>query len=256
MGVINITPDSFSDGGRYNNPEDALRRAITLSEEGADIIDLGAESSRPGAKFLSVDEEWHRLEPVLRKIEAANLQAHISVDTNKPEIMRRIVDYGVSIVNDIRGGADRRTLEFLSRHSITYLAMHMHQNPDTMQIQPLYGVDAISEVEAFYRKTKQYLLDCGFKDENIWLDPGIGFGKDDKANLLLLKQSYSWVKQYQLVMGISRKSFLGRLLGIGNPQDRDPASKMLEYSFLAHNIKAIRTHEVKSLVIMRGLLAV
>lgn len=256
MGVVNITPDSFSDGGRFYKPDAAFKQALRLFENGADIIDLGAESSRPGAGSLNAADEWARLEPVLKRLSSENLPLFISVDTYKPEIMRRAVDHGAQIVNDIKGGADRSTLEYLASQSATYLAMHMHLSPETMQQDPLMGSSAVADVGLFYENTTKFLMDCGFDKKNIWLDPGIGFGKDDKANLLLLEQTYRLTSQFQIALGVSRKSFIGRLLNIDRPQDRDPATKMLEFSFLAHNIKAIRTHEVQSLAKMRGLLEV
>ena len=171
MGILNVTPDSFSDGGLYLDPSLALQRVQQMCEEGADIIDIGAESSRPGADFVSVDEEWKRLEPILSRMSKESLSAHISVDTNKPEIMKRLNDFGVSMVNDIKGGADRETLELLADQGLTYVAMHMHKQPDKMQMQPLLGVEAVEDVKSFYKETLEKLKAAGFSENKIWLDP-------------------------------------------------------------------------------------
>ena len=253
MGVVNVTPDSFSDGGRYLDPQAALDQAAGLVGHGADIIDFGAESTRPGAPEVGAEEEWRRLKPVLEK--AGSLGVPVSVDTSKPEIMLRAVDLGAAVINDVRGGADPGTLQALHRAQpdLIYLAMHMHGRPGTMQQQPLTAAAAVTEVEAFYERTRNALLETGFRPENIWLDPGIGFGKSDAANIRLLDQATRLAGQYQLVIGISRKSFLGRALGIPQPVDRDPPSKTLEMALMFAGVRAIRTHDVAHLAGLRRL---
>lgn len=253
MGIVNVTPDSFSDGGHFLEPTAALDHAKRLVDEGAEIIDLGAESTRPGAKPVSVDDEWLRLEPILKNVH--RLSAQVSVDTYKPEIMRRLLDYDVAIINDIRGGADDASLAAWAQAGRSYIAMHMHRDPQNMQIEPLEADAALQAVHSFYERTTQKLQGLGFASERIWLDPGIGFGKTDQANLYLIRDSLEKAKSLSLVLGISRKSFLGRLLGIEKAADRDSASKMLELNFLFAGVHAIRTHEVKSLRQLRDLLS-
>lgn len=254
MGVLNVTPDSFSDGGHYLAPSKALERAFQLADDGADIIDIGAESSRPGSAAVDVKDEWQRLEPLLCKLEKSNFSLPISVDTNKPEIMRRLPDFGVSLINDIKGGADPDTLAYLASRGVTYVAMHMHKDPMQMQIHPLRGDEAVAEVSKFYLETEEALRLAGFQDQQIWLDPGIGFGKDDAANLKLLRTCLMEVETRNILIGISRKSFLGRLLQLDNPMDRDPPSKILEMCFLFAGVKCVRTHDVKVLKEIRDLL--
>lgn len=254
MGVVNVTPDSFSDGGFFQDPYAAHDQVLRLIDHGADIIDLGAESSRPGTHLISEEEEWRRLEPVLDLLSRRELGARLSVDTNKPAVMRRVLPYGVTIINDIKGGADDQTLEFLAKNHLTYIAMHMHRLPLDMQQQPLSGDDAVNAVQEFFSRTQQRLLQAGFSKDRIWLDPGIGFGKTDSANIRLLKYSVSMAGQCTLVIGISRKSFIGRLLDIENPRERDKPSKMLELGLLLAGIQVIRTHDVQRLHSIRSLL--
>lgn len=255
MGILNVTPDSFSDGGQFLNPETALRRIEQMIEQGADIIDIGAESSRPGASFISESEEWARLSPILTAISSQSHKINYSVDTNKPEIMRRLPDYGVQIINDIKGTADTQTLEHLAKSGCTYIAMHMQGTPDNMQDSPMSGQSAVHAVEEFYRASHSKLTSAGFTSDKIWLDPGIGFGKDDSSNLHLLASSLLSSQDSQnIVIGISRKSFIGRLCGLPDAESRDPASKMLEACFLMSGIKCIRTHEVSKLKHIRDLL--
>ncbi len=254
MGVVNITPDSFSDGGNFLSPESALAQIEKLVSDGADIVDLGAESSRPGAEQVSLEEEWRRLAPVMEQLKERFPSTLFSLDTYKAEVMRRALAFPISIFNDIRGGCDLATLELIAEKKCSYLAMHMHKTPSHMQLEPLDGPQALAELEKFYESTFQRLRDVGFASDKIWLDPGIGFGKTDRANLQLIRQALAKAEEYQVVLGVSRKSFLGRLLDVPDPLDRDPPSKMLEFSFLLMGIKAIRTHDVKRLRMMRDLL--
>ncbi|MGE0171228.1 MAG: dihydropteroate synthase [Oligoflexales bacterium] len=255
MGVLNVTPDSFSDGGLFLTPDSALSHAAKLMEEGADIIDVGAESSRPGAAPLSLEEEWSRLEPIFNGLSASNFPVRISVDTYKPEIMRRAVDCGASVVNDIKGASPSdEILRDLASKQVTYLAMHMHKEPTTMQADPLGRQAALAAVESFLAHTHARLAALGFANDDIWLDPGIGFGKGDRGNLALLEKVPEWAKRFNLAVGVSRKSFIGRLLDIPEPKDRDNPAKMLELNLLMSGVKVLRTHSVGPVVRMRSLL--
>ncbi|MCX6129725.1 MAG: dihydropteroate synthase [Proteobacteria bacterium] len=226
----------------------------SLVEEGADIIDIGAASSRPGANPVDPDLEWRRLEPVLAAWTHERVPARLSLDTCHAQTMLRALAYPVDIINDIRGGADTSTLEILGARGLTYLAMHMHADPLNMQERPLDGREALVELAKFYQNTEQKLTLAGFSPDRIWLDPGIGFGKTDRANLLLMRQALAEAGQRSIALGISRKSFMGRLLGIDNPRERDAPTKMLELSFLFAGIRVIRTHEVARLHKFRELL--
>lgn len=254
LGVVNVTPDSFSDGGLFHEPQVAFRRVEQLIADGADVIDLGAESTRPGAEALKLEEEWQRLRPVLELTKQLPKHVLLSVDTYKPELMRRCVDYGVQVINDINGGADDNTLKWLAKHKVKYLAMHKYGDPATMQQNPLRGRAAVTAVSDFYQQTTKRLTDLGFAKDQIWLDPGIGFGKDDAANLLLLQQAMTDKKSYQIVLGVSRKGFIGRLLDLPTPMQRDAPSKMLEIVCMMTGIFGIRTHNVIQLAKMRQLL--
>jgi len=254
MGVVNVTPDSFSDGGSFYSPAVAVEQVFQLFRDGADIVDIGAESSRPGARLLTVDEEWGRLSPVLSMLGERGFSGVLSVDTNKPVIMERVVDRGVQFINDIRGGTDEGILRHLAQKGVGYIAMHMHERPEIMQRKPLDAAEALAQVEQFYGETHQRLLFCGFPAEKIYLDPGIGFGKTDAANMQLMVQAMNAARRFNILLGISRKSFLGRLMDRPEPLERDDVSKGLELGFMMGGIQMIRTHNVKPLVKMRQLL--
>lgn len=254
MGIVNVTPDSFSDGGQFFSPATALKQAEKLVAEGADILDLGAESSRPNASAVPLEEEWRRLEPLLKELDKESFR--ISVDTYKPEIMRRLRNHRVEILNDIQGGSQISDdfLKDWAKDGRVYLGMHMHKNPQTMQNEPLGPKAASAAVAVYYDSTRRRLESLGFSREKIWLDPGIGFGKNDAANLYLIGEALKSDQSLPLVLGISRKSFIGRILDIENPEDRDGPSKMLELSFLYAGVKAIRTHDVLHLKRLRDLI--
>lgn len=261
MGVINVTPDSFSDGGECVDVDAALRRASWLVTEGADIIDVGAESTRPGAQAVDEKTEWSRLEPILYALKK-RLPQHvkISIDTYKPEIMLKAVSVGVDVINNISGMAEREVLRALIirskqslAHPLTYLAMHMKGTPQNMQQDPLRGQAAVEQVDAFFQVTAQELRAAGFGSEQIWLDPGIGFGKDISANLLLIKKVQEWANSYIVAVGVSRKSFIGKLLAIEDAKLRDKPGKMLEFSLMLLGASVIRTHDIASLRNMRDL---
>jgi len=245
MGVVNITPDSFSDGGNYFAPQKATQRCLDLFEMGADVVDLGAESSRPGADGLDFETEWLRLGPVLEKLSELQLCQRVSIDTRHDTTMLKALQYNVGWINNIEGIAKEGTmLQLAKKKDLKYVAMHMHRSPTTMQAEPLLGLNAVEEVT---RKLKHYhskLTNMGFAHDRIYLDPGIGFGKDDSANLQLLKLSAQLSKEFQMLVGVSRKSFIGRALKIENPIDRDGPSKMLELGLAINGIQAIRTHQV------------
>lgn len=254
IGILNVTPDSFSDGGLYSLHTAAIEQALKLIEDGADILDIGAESTRPGSEPVTEAEEWTRLEPVLKALSQMGLSHRISVDTYKPKTMLKAADYGVGWINDVSGGVDDETLRRLQPTGVTYIAMHCHGQPKVMQKAPLSGQEALMELDLFYQKVLSRFTEIGFGEGRLWLDPGVGFGKDDAANLLILQQAMALTQRFPIVLGVSRKSFIGRLLDIPDPLDRDKPSKMIELGFLLHGVQAVRTHDVASLKRLRDFL--
>jgi dihydropteroate synthase len=210
MGIVNVTPDSFSDGGRFLAARDALAHCERLVREGADLLDLGAESSRPGADPLPAEAEWARLEPVLR--EALTLGLPVSVDTCKPEVMRRALDAGADIINDIRGLCRPGAAQAVAAHpSCGVCVMHMQGDPATMQHSPHYE-DVVAEVKAFCLARVQALEALGVARERVVIDPGIGFGKRVEDNLALLARQRELLELgCPVLVGWSRKSTLGTL---------------------------------------------
>ena len=256
MGIINVTPDSFSDGGSYLQTKDAIDHGLRLLAEGADILDFGAESARPYAhQTLNEQEEWRRLRDIIEYF-AKNTTAPISLDSYKPYVIERCLDLGVTIINNIYGLLHPDCLKKIARNpTIKYLAMHMHQSPATMQDLPLTASMGPAVLDNFYKTTTETLLAAGFNPANIFLDPGIGFGKTDPCNIVLLRDLLKYTNQYNIVVGISRKSFMGRLLDIADPKERDKASKVIEFTLALAGVKWIRTHNVAALHQLRTKLA-
>lgn len=252
MGILNVTPDSFSDGGHYNSVSQSLTRALEMAHQGADIVDIGAESTRPGAQFLSWSQEWQKLEPVLKAVAGplADLGVAVSVDSWKPEIMERALAYGCTMLNSVRGFLhlpEALLSQLASRPDLKLVAMHMHGIPANMQEQPLGAEQAIVEVEFFAKKTLSHLLSAGISPERVYLDPGIGFGKTDQANLQLMQWAMSQAAQRPMLVGISRKGFLGRLFDLPDPLGRDGISKAFEICLMMGHVQVIRTHDVLGL---------
>jgi dihydropteroate synthase len=214
MGVVNVTPDSFSDGGLYLDPGAAIQHGVHLVEAGAAILDVGGESTRPGAEEVTAEEELRRVVPVIEGL--AGLDAQISVDTSKAAVAEAALDAGATIVNDVtalRGDAAMAGL--CAERGATVILMHMAGSPRTMQEHPSYD-DVVAEVKAFLAERLQAALTAGIAAERIWLDPGIGFGKTAEHNLELLRRLSELTELGRpLVIGTSRKSFIGRLDGSG-----------------------------------------
>jgi dihydropteroate synthase len=255
MGIVNVTPDSFSDGGLAFDPGAAEARADRLWADGADWLDVGAESTRPGAAPVDEGEEWRRLEPVLKRLAGKSRGPRVSVDTRKPAVMRRAADLGVGMINDVSGLADPATLTALARYpGLAYAAMHMHGTPETMQKTPLPAARARATVERFFADATAALAGAGFPPERIWLDPGIGFGKTDAANVQLIAAVGELARGRQLLVGVSRKSLLGRVLGIQEPDARDAPTKTLELGLAIAGAGMLRTHDVRRLRTLLKLL--
>lgn len=246
MGIVNATPDSFSDGGQHADTLQALRHCEQLIDEGVDILDLGGESTRPGAPTLTVDEEWARLEGVIKG--ALTLGVPVSVDTCKTEVMRRALDLGVDIINDIRALEDEGAIELVARHGQCGVClMHMQGDPATMQARPVYP-DVVQEVKGYLASRVELVRAAGIAPERITLDPGIGFGKTPEHNFQLLREQAALLALgYPLLIGWSRKSTLGQLTGrpVG---ERLAASLSAALAGVQRGAHIVRVHDVAATV--------
>ena len=211
MGVLNVTPDSFSDGGDFIAPEKAVARAVQMVEEGAAIIDVGGESTRPGAPPVSPEDELQRVIPVVEAL-YATVSVPISIDTRKPEVMQAAVAAGAGLINDVNALQQPGALEMAASLEVPVCLMHMQGNPDTMQDMPAYN-DVVDEVTAFLAARAEVCMQYGISREHILLDPGFGFGKTTTHNLLLLQQLQRLVEiGFPVLVGLSRKSLIGKVL--------------------------------------------
>lgn len=246
MGIVNVTPDSFSDGGRHADTTAALKHAQRLVEEGAHILDIGGESTRPGAPAVPAQEEWARIEGVLRG--AMSWGVPLSVDTCKAEVMRRALDLGADIINDVQALGAPGALDAVARHpSCGVCVMHMKGSPATMQDAPSYG-DVIDEVREFLRARLHVLVAAGIGHERITLDPGIGFGKTPEHNLALLRlQKELLALGRPLLLGWSRKSTLGEVTGRPVEQ-RLAASLAAALAAVGQGAAIVRVHDVAQTV--------
>ena len=241
MGVVNVTPDSFSDGGRYLERSAAEARARQLADEGADLIDIGAESSRPGAEGISVDEELSRLMPVLAGLR--DLGVPLSVDTVKPEVMLAAIDAGAAMVNDIMALRAPGALETVAGSGVAVCLMHMQGEPRTMQREPRYG-DVVAEVKAFLAARVAAAEAAGIARERLVIDPGFGFGKTSGHNFELLRNLDRIAEIGPPVLaGLSRKSSLGAIAGRG-PGERLAASLAAALLAVQHGARILRVHDV------------
>ena len=245
MGVLNVTPDSFSDGGRWGNAEGAIAAGLAMAAEGADLLDVGGESSRPGAAPVSPAEELRRVLPVIEAL-AAQSSALISVDTSKPEVAREALRQGASVVNDITGLRQAPMRRVLLESGAGAIAMHMQGSPATMQAAPVYA-DVVSEVSAFLKESLRLCVEEGIAPEQLLFDPGIGFGKTVQHNLLLLRHLESiQAAGRPVALGVSRKSFLGALTGSPALEDRAWPTVALTSFARSRGAVLIRVHEVKA----------
>ena len=242
MGIVNVTPDSFSDGGQYLTAASALSQCERHIKDGADILDIGGESSRPGAPTLTVHEEWRRLEPVLKA--AVGLGVPVSVDTCKTDVMQRALDLGVDIINDIRALEAPGALAVVASHGRCGVClMHMQGAPETMQTQPRYP-DVVAEVKAYLGQRLAALTEAGVSPQRVTLDPGIGFGKTPAHNVELLQRQADLLDLGRpLLLGWSRKSTLGHLTG--QPVEaRLAASLAAALAAVTRGARIVRVHDV------------
>jgi dihydropteroate synthase len=246
MGVLNVTPDSFSDGGRFLQPDAAIEHARRLVAEGAAIVDIGAESTRPGAEPVSAEEELRRLEPVLESIAGTP----VSIDTTKAVVARRALELGAEMVNDVTAlRADPGLAEVIAEHGAYLCLMHMQGEPRTMQAAPHYE-DVVAEVAGFLEERLELAVAGGVREDRICLDPGVGFGKTIDENLELVRRLDALVALGRPVLvGFSRKSSLGRILGDPNAtQGTMPASLGAAVSAFERGAWMLRVHDVRETV--------
>lgn len=245
MGIVNVTPDSFSDGGKFFEPQRAIEHAWQLVAEGADILDIGGESTRPNATPVAEEEELRRVLPVIRDLVANGVSVPISIDTMKPAVARAAIDAGASIVNDVGANrADVTLWKIIGETGAGYVLMHMQGTPQTMQRDPCY-TDVVREVSEFFDERLSRLHDLGVSSERVVLDPGIGFGKTCEHNLeLLARVSHFRRHKRPLLIGVSRKAFIGKVGGAEESAARLPGSIACACAAVAAGAQIIRTHDV------------
>jgi dihydropteroate synthase len=247
MGIVNVTPDSFFDGGRFLEAQAAVAHALDLVEQGAGIIDVGGESTRPGALPVDEAEELRRVMPVIERL-AGQVKVPIAIDTVKLGVARAALVAGASIVNDVAANrGDPALWRLVAEARAGYVCMHMQGTPQTMQANPAY-TDVVCEVGEFFRERIRRLSDCGVGREQIILDPGIGFGKTVEHNLQLLRAARSFTTlERPLLLGVSRKSFIGKLLG-AELAARLPGALACACWAVAAGVQIVRAHDVAETV--------
>ena len=244
MGVVNVTPDSFSDGGRYLEPRAATEHGLQLLEEGADLIDVGGESTRPGAEPVPVEEELRRVLPVVEGLAAAG--ALVSIDTSRASVAARAIEAGAVIINDVTALGDPGMAAVASRSRAGMVLMHMQGNPRTMQAKPTYE-DVVGEVSAFLIDRAAEAEAAGVERASIAIDPGIGFGKTVDHNLALLRDLGVIADLgYPVIVGTSRKSFLSKVTGQTTTEGRDVASAVSTALAIERGANVVRVHDVSA----------
>ena len=241
MGVLNVTPDSFSDGGEFLTAEAAVNHGLAMAQSGADIIDIGGESTRPGSMRVASEEEMERVLPVIEQL-ARTITLPISIDTSKTQVARAAIERGATIINDITGGRDPEMFALAAEKQAALIIMHMQGTPETMQRAPTYA-DVVGEVTDFFRQRYDAAIRSGIDPLCIAFDPGIGFGKTVAHNLdLLANLSRLQVEHRPLVVGVSRKSFLGKISG--QPDGRESATVAMTSLLRERGAHILRVHDV------------
>jgi dihydropteroate synthase len=246
MGVLNVTPDSFSDGGRYLDRATAVERGVQMVDEGADVIDVGGESTRPGSDLVPAAEERERVVPVIETL-ASRVPVPISIDTRKAEVARAALDVGATIVNDVSACADPEMFDVVKGTGAGLVLMHMQGDPKTMQQAPSYG-DVVAEVTEYLRERIEAAEFAGVPFEAISVDPGIGFGKTLEHNLLILRHLDALAALGRPVLvGPSRKRFIGAILGLPEDERAEGTAGAVAWS-VTHGANVVRVHDVKEIV--------
>jgi len=246
MGILNVTPDSFSDGGRYNTVDSATIRVEEMIKEGVDIVDVGGESTRPGAEPVSVEEESERIVPVIAEIKKRFPNIPVSVDTTKSEVAAKAIDVGADIINDISGlSFDNSMAELCAQKNVPVIIMHIKETPKTMQIAPSYNKLLPEMIESLQEKV-EHALQNGIKKEKIIIDPGIGFGKSPQHNLFIVKHLEAFqIFGMPILAGVSRKSIIGVITGRNDPSERIIGTSVLNTLCIEKGVAIIRVHDVR-----------
>ena len=242
MGIVNATPDSFSDGGKFFEPSAAIHHALRLVKDGADILDIGGESTRPYSDVVDVEEELRRVLPVIEQL-SSQIEIPISIDTSKPVVARQAVEAGAGIINDVTGMGNPEMVQIAKDTGAAVCAMHMLGTPQTMQDDPTYD-DVTSEILDYLHDTKVALIESGIEEQRICLDPGIGFGKTHEHNLQLINECDQFLQLHRpILIGHSRKGFLGKVIG-DKGADRDIATAAVSLRLAQQGMHILRVHNV------------
>ena len=246
MGVLNLTPDSFSDGGRFNKKSKGITHAINLFKFGSNIIDVGGESTRPGSKTVSDYKEWKRIESTIKKI---SKKIPLSLDTRKSEIMKKGIKLGVKIINDVSGlEYDLKTVQVLKEYKIPFVIHHSQGTPENMQIKPSYK-NVLLDIYDFFEEKIKFLRTKGVKHNNIIIDPGIGFGKNLKHNMNLIRDiSILHTLGFPVLVGVSKKRFIKELSGINDTKNRAGGTVASSLYLIMQGVQILRVHDVKELM--------
>ena len=246
MGILNLTPDSFSDGGKFNKKKAGLKHTFDLFKLGADIIDVGGESTRPGSRSISEKEEWARIEKIIRK---AGKKIPLSLDTRKASIMIKGIQMGIKLINDVSGlSYDSKTIDVLKKNKIPFVIQHSQGTPEKMQNNPRYKNELL-DIYDFFEKKIKFLRSKGIKHNNIMIDPGIGFGKNLKHNMNLIRSvSIFHTLGFPILLGLSRKKFIKDLSGKNDTKDRVGGTIASSLYSMMQGVQILRIHDVKELI--------
>ena len=246
MGVLNLTPDSFSDGGKFNKKKTGLKHAFDLFKFGANIIDVGGESTRPGSKSISEKEEWRRIKKIIRKI---GKKIPLSLDTRKADIMNKGIKVGIKLINDVSGlSYDSKTIDVLKKNKSPFVIQHIQGTPDKMQNNPKYKNELLDIYDFFEEKIK-FLRSKGIKHNNIIVDPGIGFGKNLKHNMNLIRSvSIFHTLGFPILLGLSRKRFIKDLAGKNDSKERLGGTIASSIYSMMQGVQILRIHDVNELI--------
>jgi dihydropteroate synthase len=247
MGVLNVTPDSFSDGGEFFDTQKAVEHGLNMAAEGAAIIDVGGESTRPGSEPVSIEQQIERVVPVIEQL-CMKINVPFSIDTYTVEVARAALDAGAAIINDITAFSDEAMAELAAEREVPVVLMHMQGTPATMQTEPKYE-DVVGEILEFLLGRAKRAEQSGIPQERIFIDPGIGFGKTLEHNLLLLKNIHKFVASgYRVLVGTSRKSFIGGITGRKNPAERIFGTAATVALCAAAGVSIVRVHDVAEMM--------